>query len=340
MTMHPVHPFAPPPGIDPGIDPGRAPRRRPPGIAPGPDMVWIPGGVFRMGSDSAYPEERPQHQAAVSGFWMDRYPVTNARFEHFVSEQKHVTFAEVPPNPADYPGAIPELMGAGSLVFIKPLGPVNLRDIRGWWHWVLGADWRHPAGPQSSLYGLEEHPVVHVTYDDAERFASWEGKQLPTEAEWEFAARGGLDGATYAWGDEAMPGGRPMANYWQGRFPYENTRADGWEGTSPVGMFPPNAYGLYDVTGNVWEWTADWYAARHSTAPAAGCCHPRNPRGAKQADSLDPASPSPTIPRKVLKGGSHLCSDNYCRRYRPAARHPEPVDSSTSNIGFRCIVRP
>ena len=334
--MQPGHPFAPPPSIDPG--PRRS--RRSPDAPPRPEMVWVPGGVFRMGSNVAYPEERPEHQVAVSGFWMDRYPVTNERFTRFVEETGHVTFAEIPPNAEDYPDAAPELLHAGSLVFIKPPGPVSLADIRNWWHWVLGADWRRPAGPSSSNDGLDQHPVVHVAFSDAEAFARWDGKVLPTEAEWEFAARGGLDGALYAWGDELMPGGRALANFWQGRFPYENTLADGWEGTSPVGAFPANAYGLYDMIGNVWEWTTDWFAPRHSTTPSTGCCHPRNPRGPKLTDSLDAASSTPTIPRKVIKGGSHLCAENYCRRFRPSARHPEPIDSSTSHIGFRCIVRP
>jgi formylglycine-generating enzyme required for sulfatase activity len=316
------------------------PSRTAPGDPPFPDMVWVPGGVFRMGCDDAYPEERPQHRAEVSGFWMDRYPVTNARFARFVAATKHVTFAEIAPDPKDYPGALPEMLHPGSLVFVKPSAPVDLRDIRAWWQFIFGADWRHPMGPESSLAGLQDHPVVHVTYADAEAFARWEGKTLPTEAEWEFAARGGLDGAMYAWGDELMPGGRALANYWQGRFPHENTLVDGFERTSPVGSFPPNGYGLYDVIGNVWEWTEDWYAPRHTAAPSIGCCHPRNPRGAHRADSLDPATPDVRIPRKVLKGGSFLCSANYCRRYRPAARFPEPIDSSTSNVGFRCIIRP
>ncbi len=334
MTMQPGHPFAPPPSIDPGT----TRHRRSPGTPPRRDMVWVPGGTFRMGSNVAYPEERPEHQVAVSGFWMDRYPVTNARFTRFVEDTGHVTFAELPPTAADYPDAVPELLHPGSLVFIKPPGPVSLADIRNWWHWVLGADWRRPAGPSSSNAGLDRHPVVHVAFADAETFAAWEGKELPTEAEWEFAARGGLDGALYAWGDELMPDGRALANFWQGRFPYENTLADGWEGTSPVGSFPANAYGLYDMIGNVWEWTSDWFAPRHSTASSTGCCQPRNPRGPKVSDSFDAASPA--IPRKVIKGGSHLCAENYCRRYRPSARHPEPIDSSTSHIGFRCIVRP
>lgn len=314
-------------------------RTRPPGDPPDSNMVWIPGGTFLMGSNAHYPEERPVHRVTVDGFWMDRTPVTNEQFERFVAATGHTTFAEVAPKAADYPGALPEMLHPGSLVFVKPAHRVSLGDFSNWWRFMLGADWRHPYGPDSSLFGLSSHPVVHVAFSDAETFARWEGKELPTEAEWEFAARGGLDGAVYAWGDELMPNGRPMANTWQGRFPYENTLADGWERTSPVGLFPPNGYGLYDMIGNVWEWTTDWYRPRHSADEPKACCIPRNPRGGTIAESLDTAVPGIQIPRKVLKGGSHLCSPNYCQRYRPAARFPEPIDTSTSHVGFRCIVR-
>ena len=319
-----------------------------PAVSPAPDrvswrtasdMVWIPGGTFRMGSNHAYAEEAPEHLVAVSGFWMERHLVTNAEFARFVAATGFVTFAEKPPRAEDYPGALPEMLHPGSLVFVKPRAPVSLRDHHRWWSYTFGADWRHPAGPGSSIQGLEDHPVVHVTHGDAAAYAAWAGKALPTEAEWEFAARGGLEGATYAWGDDLMPRGQPMANYWQGTFPYENTLADGWEGTSPVGVFPPNAYGLYDMIGNVWEWTDDWYRAGHQVSGSSSCCHPTNPRGPAMDESLDARTPEIAIPRKVLKGGSFLCAANYCRRYRPAARHPEPIDSSTSNIGFRCIVR-
>ena len=303
-------------------------------------MVWIPGGTFLMGSDRHYAEERPAHRVAVSGFWMDRHPVTNADFARFVAATRHVTFAELPPDPADYPGAIPELLHPGSMVFRRPDKPVSLASLANWWQFVLGADWRHPNGPGSSLTGCDQHPVVHVTYADAAAFAFWQGKEMPSEAEWEFAARGGLDGATYAWGEELMPNGRPMANTWQGRFPYENTLVDGFESTSPVGSFPPNGYGLYDMIGNVWEWTADWYRPSHLPDAAKPCCVPVNPRGGSLADSMDRTMPDIRIPRKVLKGGSHLCAPNYCQRYRPAARFPEPIDTSTTHVGFRCIVRP
>ena len=309
------------------------------GKPPGQDMVWIPGGTFKMGSDQHYVEERPVHHVTVDGFWVDRYPVTNEQFARFVAETGHVTFAEIAPKAEDYPGALPEMLHPGSLVFVQPPGPVDLRNIGNWWRFVLGADWRHPYGPDSSLQGLDKHPVVHIAYADALAYAKWAGKLLPTEAEWEFAARGGLDGAPYAWGDEFTPGGKFMANTWQGRFPWENLGEDGFERTSPVGSFPPNGYGLYDMIGNTWEWTSDWYTPRHPDEQTKACCVPLNPRGGRKEDSYDPVTPQFKIPRKVLKGGSHLCGPTYCRRYRPAARFPEPVDTSTSHVGFRCIVR-
>jgi len=225
-------------------------------------------------------------------------------------------------------------------VFVQPPGPVDRSDMRNWWHYVRDAHWRTPYGPGTSIETLQEHPVVHVSFADAEAFAAWDGKTLPTEAEWEFAARGGLDGAAYAWGDEFLPGERHMANTWQGEFPWEQRSQDGYERTSPVGAYPANGYGLHDLIGNVWEWTTDWYHPAHPHDEVKACCIPRNPRGPRAEDSYDPAQPHIRIPRKVLKGGSHLCAPNYCRRYRPAARYPEPVDTSTSHVGFRCIVRP
>jgi sulfatase modifying factor 1 len=319
---------------------GNADLRPLPGDAPFPDMVWIPGGTFWMGSDKHYPEERPRHRVTVDGFWMDQYPVTNERFGRFVDATGHKTFAEIPPNPADYPGALPEMLFAGSLVFVQPPGRVDIKDFTNWWHWVRGADWRHPYGPEHTNDGLERYPVVHVTFDDADAYARWEGKELPTEAEWEFAARGGLDGAPYAWGDDFLPDDRHQANTWQGEFPWQHISRDGYERTSPVGAYAPNGYGLYDMIGNVWEWTADWYKPRHPDEAVKACCIPSNPRGPREEDSYDPCQPAIKIPRKVLKGGSHLCAPNYCRRYRPAARYPEPVDTSTCHVGFRCIVRP
>jgi sulfatase modifying factor 1 len=312
----------------------------PPSEPPYPDMVWIPGGTFRMGSDKHYPEERPAHRVSVDGFWMDRFPVTNARFARFVDATGFRTFAEIPPNPDDYPGARPEMLYAGSLVFVQPPGPVDLSDVRNWWQYVRGADWRHPAGADSSNADLPDHPVVHVTFGDAEACAAWEGKSLPTEAEWECAARGGLEDAAFAWGDEFLPDNRHRANTWQGEFPWQQKCQDGFERTSPVGSYPANGYGLHDVIGNVWEWTTDWYQPKHPHEQVKACCIPANPRGPSVEASYDPTEPDIRMPRKVLKGGSHLCAPNYCRRYRPAARYPEPVDTSTSHVGFRCIVRP
>ena len=303
------------------------------------DMIHVPGGTFRMGSDNHYPEEAPVHKASVDGFWIDRTPVTNRQFAGFVAAMKHVTTAEIKPSAKDYPGALPHMLYAGSLVFTPPDHPVDLRDWSQWWQFLKGADWRHPFGPESTLEGKEDHPVLHVSYDDARAYARWAGKDLPTEAEWEFAARGGLDGAEFAWGDEFTPGGRHMANTWQGEFPHHNRNEDGFERTSPVGSFPPNGYGLYDMIGNVWEWTKDWYSSEHEADKVKACCIPHNPRGARKEDSYDPCAPEVTIPRKVLKGGSHLCAPNYCRRYRPAARHAHPVDTSTSHIGIRCVLR-
>jgi formylglycine-generating enzyme required for sulfatase activity len=304
---------------------------RPSGAAPSKNMVWIPGGPFRMGSDEHYPEEAPVRELTVNGFWMDEHPVTNLEFMSFVKATAHVTFAELPPKAGDYPGAKPEMLVAGSAVFKKSPGPVDLTNPYNWWDWMAGADWRRPAGPDSSLHGRERHPVVHVTFADAEAYARWAEKDLPTEAEWEFAARGGLDGAEFAWGDDMMPNGKAMANTWQGEFPYENLLLDGHEGTSPVGEFPANGYGLVDIIGNVWEWTVDWYSGTHEEA--SPCCG-ADPRAA----SIDP-NDATAIPRRVIKGGSHLCAPNYCRRYRPAARMAQPIDTSTCHVGFRCIVR-
>ena len=301
-------------------------------IAPGarrPGMTWIAGGDFRMGSDHHYAEEAPAREARVEGFWIDTAPVTNRQFARFVRETGWTTFAETAPDPADYPGAPPESVVAGSLVFTPPAGPVPLDNPGAWWRYVAGADWRHPLGPESGLAGLWEHPVVHVAWTDVEAYAAWAGADLPTEAEWEFAARGGPADTEFAWGDELTPKGRLMANTWQGQFPHQSLKPNGRFRTSKVGSFPNNGYGLADMIGNVWEWTRDTWTV--TNRPMSACC-------AEPAESFDPDAP--TIPRKVLKGGSHLCAPSYCRRYRPAARHAQSVDSSTSHVGFRCVVRP
>jgi sulfatase modifying factor 1 len=289
------------------------------------NMAWVPAGTFMMGSEDFYREERPVRAATVDGFWMDEQPVTVAQFRRFVQATGHVTTAEKAPERADFPDADPELLVPGSLVFVPPAGPVPLDDFRRWWAWTPGADWRHPEGPGSGLDGRERHPVTHVAYADAAAYAAWAGKTLPTEAEWERAARGGLDGAVFPWGDELAPTGRMMANTWQGRFPWENTLDDGHRGTSPVKAFPPNGYGLYDMAGNVWEWTCDAFRTADGKEATASCCAA--------------APPVPDIPTKVIKGGSHLCAPNYCLRYRPAARQSETLDTSTCHLGFRCILR-
>jgi formylglycine-generating enzyme len=302
-------------------------------------MVRVPGGTFWMGSRDFYPEERPVHRVTVDAFWMDEHPVTNAEFGRFVDATGYVTVAERPPNPADYAGVDPAFLVAGSLAFRRPPHRVGPDDFHAWWAYVPGACWRCPEGPDSTVERRELHPVVHIAYEDAEAYACWAGKELPSEAEWEFAARGGRDGAAFVWGDEFAPGGRMLANTWQGEFPWENLRLDGFEGTSPVGAFPGNGYGLHDMAGNVWEWTSDFYTARHSEDPGKPCCIPRNPRVTSADRGFEQGGPGARLPRKVLKGGSHLCAPNYCLRYRPAARQPQAVDSSACHIGFRCVVR-
>ncbi len=306
---------------------------------PSQDMILIAGGTFRMGSDQHYPEEAPAHHVAVASFWIDRSPVTNRDFRRFVDATGYVTVAEIEPDPKDYPGALPHMLKPGSLVFTTPRRPVDLNDWSQWWKFEFGANWRRPRGRGQPNHGLDDHPVVHIAFKDAAAYAAWAGKELPTEAEWEYAARGGLDGAEFAWGEELTPNGRYMANTWQGAFPRENLAADGYARTSPVGAFPANGYGLFDMIGNVWEWTTDWFATRHISDAPHPCCIPDNPRGARESDSYDGHNASSRIPRKVVKGGSHLCAPNYCRRYRPAARHAQPIDTGMSHVGFRCIVR-
>ncbi|WP_424814811.1 formylglycine-generating enzyme family protein [Roseococcus sp. YIM B11640] len=300
--------------------------------------IPIPGGEFVMGSDMHYPEERPAHPCKVGAFAMDDACVTNAEFADFVAQTGYVTVAERPLDPALYPGAQPAMLAPGSLVFHMTPGRVDTSDYRNWWRWVPGACWHRPEGPGSDISARGDHPVVQVAFEDAEAYAAWAGKALPTEAEWEFAARGGLDGAEFAWGDELAPGGVHLANTWQGPFPWRNFGTDGFDGTCPVRSFPPNGYGLHEMCGNVWEWTTDWYTARHEAeADQPQCCGAGRRR---MEGSYDPAQPAIRIPRKVVKGGSFLCAPSYCRRYRPAARHAQMIDSGMSHIGFRCIRRP
>jgi sulfatase modifying factor 1 len=293
-------------------------------------MVEIAGGEFLMGSESFYPEERPVRRAHVAGFRIDRHHVTNDAFARFAEATGYVTVAERPLELGDVPGAPVQTYPAGSLVFRQTAGPVDLGDSHAWWAYVPGAQWRHPQGPDGTLDGIGDHPVVHVAYDDAEAYARWAGKALPTEAEWEFAARGGLEGKHFTWGDEIEPHGAIMANTWQGEFPWRNTERDGYARTSPAGAFPANGYGLFDMAGNAWEWTCDWYADAGGP-PASPCCSP--------VDASYDAGSEVRIPRKVLKGGSHLCAPNYCLRFRPAARMPQMIDTGMSHLGFRCVRR-
>jgi sulfatase modifying factor 1 len=316
-----------------------------PGSAP-VGMVWIPGGEFSMGAQDprslpdggqeAMADARPIHRVYIDGFWMDQKDVTNAQFERFVKATGYVTVAERKPRPEDFPGVSPEKLVPGSLVFTSPAHPVSLDDYSQWWSYVPGANWRHPLGPHSSIAGRANYPVVQIAYDDAVAYAKWTGKRLPTEAEWEFAARGGIEGTEYAWGSELMPGGRSMANIWYGEFPQESLSPVGYVGMVPVGSYTPNNYGLFDMIGNCWEWTSDWYQEH---APAdSHCCGLSNPRGGLRESSINPSDPVP-VPRKVMKGGSYLCAANYCQRYRPAARRAQPIDTATCHLGFRCVVR-
>lgn len=299
------------------------------------DMIEIPGGVFRMGSDDHYPEERPARRVEVSAFRIDRAPVSNAAYAEFVAETGYVSVAERPLDPADLPGAPVENLVPGSMVFRRTPGPVDLRHLSQWWAWTPGACWRHPEGPGSDLVERPDHPVVQVAFEDAAAYAAWAGVDLPTEAEWERAARGGLEGTAFVWGDAPEPPGAALANFWHGDFPW---RSDpGYGRTSPVGSHPPNGFGLVDMAGNVWEWTRDWYA--EAPEDSSGCCTPRDPRGGDEAGSRDPAQPQFPVPRRVVKGGSFLCADSYCMRYRPAARRPQPIDTGMSHIGFRCVAR-
>ena len=300
------------------------------------DVVVLAGGEFTMGSDDHYPEEAPVHRVQVDPFGLDRFEVTNTRFAEFVEETGYVTVAERPLDPAEYPGAPAANLVPGSLVFTPTPGPVDLRHLSQWWAWTPGACWRAPEGPGSSTADRADHPVVHVAYEDAVAYAAWAGARLPTEAEWEYAARGGLDRTVFTWGDQARPDGRIMANTWDGLdFPWRSTGESGYLRTSPVGSFPPNGFGLFDMAGNVWEWTDDWWSG-HTGDADKPCCVPHNPRGGDLDGSFDPAQPQFRVPRKVIKGGSHLCADSYCLRYRPAARRPQMIDTGMGHLGFRC----
>jgi formylglycine-generating enzyme required for sulfatase activity len=300
----------------------------PPGVGAPDGMAWIPAGSFAMGSDTHYAEEAPVQRVAVDGFWIDRHPVTNAQFARFVAATGYVTLAERPVPRERHPGLADALRVPGAAVFVVPARGGSARDPLEWWRYVPGADWRHPAGPGTSIERAGNHPVVNVAFADALAYARWAGRDLPTEAEWEFAARGGLEGAEYAWGDELRPGGRWMANTWQGRFPFDNTGEDGFVGPSPVGCYPPNGYGLYDMAGNVWQWTRDWYRPGHDPGEAVD---PRGPPG--------PAALPLHGPARVIKGGSFLCSPDFCARYRPSARQPAEEDLGASHIGFRTVLR-
>lgn len=289
----------------------------------GDGFALIPAQTAIVGSDSHYPEEAPAHEVTVEEFWIATHQVTNAQFDEFVSTTGYVTVAERELNPADYPGAPPENLQPGSMVFRRTPGPVDLRHLNQWWAWTPGACWNHPRGPRSGLKGRDHHPVVHIAFEDARAYADWAALTLPTEAQWEVAARGGLPHTTYTWGDEPEHPGQQLANYWHGQFPY--LPDTGYGSTKPVGSFPANNYGLFDMAGNVWEWTSDWYSDDRAIET---CC---------AADSYDPNQPQFKIPRRVIKGGSFLCADSYCMRYRPAARRPQMIDTGMSHIGFRCV---
>jgi sulfatase modifying factor 1 len=306
-------------------------------------MVWIPGGQFVMGTDAevGWDDEKPAHEVRVDGFWMDATEVTNAQFRKFVEATGYVTTAERKPSLEEIMSQVPpgtpppsdDVLVPGSMVFTVPKGEVDLRDFSGWWNWVPGANWRQPEGPRSNLDGRENHPVVHISWFDASVYARWAGKRLPTEAEWECAARGGLVNKTYAWGDESPRGSQALANIWQGEFPGRNTKEDGFAGTAPVKSFKPNGYGLYDMAGNVWEWCADYYDRGLHQRLAAGPT-PVNPAGPDR--TIDPQKPYEI--QRVQKGGSFLCHESYCLRYRPSARHGCSPDTGMSHVGFRCVM--
>jgi len=332
VTPNPLQPVAAnsktdqPAGDSPGAKPSRSPGPAPEG------MVWIPGGEFWMGADE-FQDAQPWHRVSVDGFWMDKTEITNDQFAKFVKATKYVTVAERVPRAEDFPGAPPENLVAGSVVFSPPDRPVKLHDHFQWWSYERGANWRHPEGPQSSIKDRGKYPVVHIAYEDALAYAKCAGKRVPTEAEFEFATRGGLERKPYAWGDELKPGGKFMANTFQGHFPDKNTVEDGYERAAPVGSFPPNSYGLYDMAGNVWEWTSDWYRHDYYQTLAAQGSLTRNPQG--PVDSVDPSEPG--VKKKVHKGGSYLCTDQYCARYIAGGRGKGEPDTGTNHLGFRLV---
>jgi sulfatase modifying factor 1 len=297
------------------------------------DFAQIAGGDFVMGSNDHYPEEAPAHRVHVETFSISRTTVTNREYARFVTATGYRTVAERPLDPAQFPDAPPENLQPGSMVFVGTSGPVDLKHLSQWWAWTPGANWRRPFGPGSTIGNRADHPVVHVAYEDADAYAGWAGVRLPSEAEWEFAARGELDGRRYTWGDEPEPSGARLANYWHGDFPWRPR--PGYGSTAPVGSFPVNGYGLFEMAGNVWEWTNDWYRGHQDEH---GCCAPAAPTGATRQASIDPADQF-AVPRKVVKGGSFLCADSYCLRYRPAARRPQAIDTGMSHIGFRVALR-
>jgi formylglycine-generating enzyme len=325
-----------------GFSPTSTDRTPPPSRAPA-GMEWIPGGEFSMGSEDPRPamcggpdamsDARPIHRVRVDGFWMDATEVTNEQFARFVAATGYITIAERRPNPADFPGAPPDALVPGSLVFTPTSRPVRLNDYRQWWRYQPGANWRHPDGLGNDIHGREKYPVVHIGYPDAEAFAKWADKRLPTEAEWEFAARGGLSGNLYAWGNEFRPKGKWMANTFQGQFPSKDTGEDGFAGVAPVKSFPPNGYGLYDMAGNVWEWCGDWYRADYYKQLAAEHRVAVNPRGPDSP--FDPEAP--TEKKKIQRGGSFLCTDQYCTRYMVGTRGKGEVNTSSNHVGFRCV---
>lgn len=324
------------------VHPATAPGEAPAG------MVWIPGGEFSMGTDDPtkmlcegagsdpMPDARPIHRVAVDGFWMDETEVTNTQFARFIKETGYLTVAERKPEAKDFPGVPEEFLVPGSIVFTPAPAPISLQNSNSWWRYEPGASWQHPEGPNSNVKSRGDFPVVHISYEDAEAYAKWAGKRLPTESEWEFAARGGKAGMPFAWGAELMPEGKWMANIYQGKFPVKDTAEDGFAGSAPVKSFPANAFGLYDMSGNVWEWCTDWYRPDYYVHLAKTGEVARNPEG--PADSYDPAEP--TLPKRVQRGGSFLCSDQYCTRYMIGSRGKGELSSSANHTGFRCVQPP